>query len=50
MPINLTRALRDVQASPPRMFSNPQNLDAIIDERTPNVFAIYETDPTVVTE
>jgi hypothetical protein len=50
VPVNLERALKDVQASPSRMFSNPHNLDAIIDERTPNVFAIYETDPTVVTE
>lgn len=45
LPINLDRALRDIQPSPPRMFSNPMTLQAEIDERTPNVFANYETYP-----
>lgn len=50
VPINLERAIQDEQPSPPRMFSNPVNLDALIDERTPNVFALYETDPKSVEE
>jgi len=46
LPLNLDRALKDVQASPGRMFSNPHNLDNLIDERVPNAFAIYETFPS----
>lgn len=45
IPINITELLRDIQPSPPRMFSNPVNLDNIIDERVPNAFAIYDTYP-----
>jgi len=41
MPINLDRALEDIQPSPPRMFTNPMNLDATTLERVPNAFALY---------
>ncbi len=46
VPINLEVALRDIQPSPPRMFTNPQDLIAAIDEKTPNIFANYPTYPT----
>lgn len=45
LPINLDRALRDIQPSPARMFTNPTQLANTIDERTPNLFANYETYP-----
>lgn len=45
LPINLTEALRDVQPSPGRMFTLPTDLQATIDERTPNIFANYRTYP-----
>jgi len=45
LPINLTEALRDIQPSPGRMFTNPHTLDSAIEERTPNVFANYTTFP-----
>ncbi len=47
LPINITEPLRDIQASPGRMFTNPQNLDNAIDEKTPNVFANYPTLPRI---
>lgn len=43
LPINLDRALRDIQPSPPRMFTNPTTLEGAIFERVPNAFANYET-------
>lgn len=43
LPINLDRALRDIQPSPPRMFTNPTTLDAALLERVPNAFANYPT-------
>lgn len=46
LPINLTRALKDIQPSPARMFTNPTDLFDAIDERTPNIFANYPTYPT----
>lgn len=45
LPINLTEALRDIQPSPSRMFTNPTDIAGSIDERTPDVFAIYPTYP-----
>lgn len=45
LPINLSEALRDIQPSPPRMFSNPTDLNASVLERSPNVFAVYTTMP-----
>lgn len=46
LPINLDRALRDIQPSPPKMFSNPTDLASYIDERVPDIFANYPTYPT----
>lgn len=46
LPINLTRALKDIQPSPGRMFTNPTDLQDAIDERVPNIFANYPTYPT----
>lgn len=43
VPINLTIALRDIQPSPPMMLDNPQDLNAAIESRTPEVFASYRT-------
>jgi hypothetical protein len=45
LPINLDGALRDIQPSPVRMFENAADLHAAIEERTPNVFAVYTTSP-----
>lgn len=50
LPINLTEALRDIQPSPPRMFSNPADIASIIDERVPDVFANYPTFPRNASE
>ena len=46
IPINITRALKDIQPSPPRMFVLASDLHSAIDERTPNVFANYDTYPS----
>ncbi len=46
LPINLDRALKDIQPSPPKMFTNPTDLSSYIDERVPDVFANYATYPT----
>jgi hypothetical protein len=46
LPLVLDEALKDVQASPSRMFSNPHNLDNLIQDRIPNAFAIYDTFPS----
>lgn len=46
IPINITRALKDIQPSPPRMFVLAADLFSAIDERTPNVFANYDTYPS----
>ncbi len=48
LPINITTALRDIQPSPARMFTNPVDLNSAILERTPNVFANYATRPEEV--
>lgn len=45
LPINLDTALRDIQASPGRMFVHASDLEAAISEQTPNVFAIYTRFP-----
>lgn len=45
LPINLDRALRDLQPSPARMFTNPTGLHNATEERTPDVFANYTTYP-----
>lgn len=51
LPINLDRALRDVQPSPGRMFTMPNDLNSAVDERVPNIFAYYpETYPTRLEE
>lgn len=44
VPVNISDIM-DVQASPPRMFNNPHNLDNTVDERIGNPFAYYATDP-----
>ena len=41
MPINLDRALEDIQPSPPRMFTNPTNLDATNLEQVPGAFDLF---------
>jgi len=50
IPINLTRALRDIQPSPSRMFSLPADIFSAVDERTPNIFANYDTYPASAKE
>jgi hypothetical protein len=45
VPINLDRALRDIQPNPPMMMDNPQDLNAAIEARTPDVFAAYKQYP-----
>lgn len=45
LPLNLDEALRDIQPSPPRMFTNPTDLQTSIVERTPDIFANYRTYP-----
>lgn len=50
LPLNLQVPLKDVQVSPGRMFTNPQNFDNAVDEQTPNVFAYYPTVPTITEE
>lgn len=45
LPLKLDMALKDVQPSPPRMFTNPTDIQSAIDERTPDVFANYTTYP-----
>ena len=51
LPINLDRALRDIQPSPGRMFTMPLDVNAAVDERIPNIFAYYpETYPTRLEE
>lgn len=45
LPLNLQVPLRDIQASPGRMYTNPHNFNNTIDEQTPNVFAYYDTTP-----
>ncbi len=43
--LDLDQALKDIQPSPGRMFTNPTDVNAAIEERTPNVFANYITYP-----
>jgi hypothetical protein len=50
LPLNLQEPLKDIQVSPGRMFTNPSNLDAAIDEKTPNIFANYPTLPRIPEE
>lgn len=45
LPINLDVAIRDVQASPGRMFVNASDLEAAVREQTPNIFALYQRFP-----
>ncbi len=45
LPIHLDEALRDIQPSPPRMYTNPTDLQNSIDERIPDIFANYRTYP-----
>ena len=48
LPINLVEPLKDIQPSPGRMFTNPQNLENSVEERTPNIFANYPTLPRIL--
>lgn len=50
LPINLSEALRDIQPSPPRMFSLPSDVASVIDERVPDIFANYPTFPRNASE
>lgn len=50
LPINITEALKDIQPSPGRMFTNPHGLHNTIEEKTPNVFAAYPTLPKYTEE
>lgn len=50
LPLNFDKALKDIQVSPSRMFSNPHNLDNVDNDLLPNPFAIYETYPTSMDE
>lgn len=50
LPLNFDKALKDIQASPSRMFTNPHNLDNLDDDLYPNAFAIYETYPASTDE
>jgi len=50
LPLRLSEALKDVQVSPSRMFTNPHNFNNTIDEKTPNVFAYYPTVPSITEE
>jgi hypothetical protein len=45
LPVNIDQALKDIQPSPPKMFTNPTDLNSYIDERVPHVFANYPTYP-----
>jgi hypothetical protein len=45
LPINLTEALRDLQASPVRPFENATTLETAVESRVPNLFAAYLTYP-----
>lgn len=45
LPLNLDTALRDLQASPARMFVNATTFGGNILEATPDVFALYSTRP-----
>jgi|GEM_PF-1156499 len=45
LPIKLDEAIQDIQPSPPRMFTNPTDLNSAISDRIPDVFANYPTYP-----
>lgn len=45
LPINLTRALRDIQPSPVRMFENATDIQASIENRTADIFDTFMTYP-----
>lgn len=46
IPINLDDALRDYEASPPRMYVNATDFGNNVREKTPDIFALYATRPT----
>lgn len=46
LPINLDRALRDIQPSPKRMFENATDLNSAIENRTSDVFDTFMTYPS----
>lgn len=50
LPVKLEEALKDIQPSPPKMFTNPTDLNSYIDERVPHIFANYPTYPRDVGE
>lgn len=45
LPINLDRALRDIQPSPVRMFENATSVESAIENRTSDVFGGFMTYP-----
>lgn len=45
VPLVLDQALKDIFFSPPRNYSNPQNLDAFEDEEIPSIFGLYQQRP-----
>lgn len=45
IPINLDEALRDLSFSSLRNFTNPQNLEAFLDEELPGILALYPSRP-----
>lgn len=50
IPLRLDEALKDIQPSPGRMFTNPHNFDNFLLEKTPNIFANYPTIPDLPEE
>lgn len=50
IPLRLSEALKDIQPSPGRMFTNPHNFDNAVLEKTPNIFANYPTLPDLPEE
>lgn len=46
LPLNTDEALKDIQPSPPRMFTSPTDLQGAIERQTPNIFANYPTYPS----
>jgi hypothetical protein len=45
LPVNVDEALRDIQPTAGKTFTNPTDLQTALEERTPNVFAVYPTYP-----
>lgn len=43
VPLHLQRALKDLWLNPSRNYTNPQTLEAFLDEEIPDIFALYPT-------